>query len=62
MPAHHRFHPYEMQVIALYVSFIPGVAAVFLAFASRSLEAMRRSRKPATITRQSQPVLLERAA
>ena len=62
MPAHHRFHPYEVQTIALYFSLLPGFAAMTLAFGSRFLEKTRRARKPARMTRASLPVLLERAA
>lgn len=59
MPAHHRFHPYEIQLIALYVSFIPCFAAIFLAFAGQRLEAVRRRSKPARlVTRACQPVFL----
>lgn len=59
MPAHHRFHPYELQLIALYFSFIPCFAAMFLVFAGQRLEAARRLGKPATlVTRASQPVFL----
>ena len=59
MPAHHRFHPYEVQLIALYFSFIPSLAAIFLAFAGQRLEAIRRRGKPATlVTRASRPVFL----
>lgn len=54
MPAHHRFHPIEIQTIALFVSFIPCFAAIFLAFAGHHLEALRRARKPATIARHTQ--------
>ena len=62
VPAHHRFHPYEIQTIALYFSLLPGIAAVTLAFGSRFLEKARRARKPARVTRASVPVLLEQAA
>ncbi len=58
MPAHHRFHSYEIQTIALFVSFIPCFAAIFLAFTATHLEALRRSRKPAfMVTRASRPVM-----
>ncbi|MDP9017554.1 MAG: hypothetical protein M3N19_04475 [Candidatus Eremiobacteraeota bacterium] len=61
MPAHHRFHPYEIQTIALFISFIPCFAAIFLAFGARHLEALRRKRLPAfpqrqIVTRASRPV------
>jgi len=49
MPAHHRFHPYEIQTIALYVSMLPCFAAIVLAFAGHHLEALRRSRKPTMV-------------
>lgn len=62
MPAHHRFHPYEVQTIALYLSLLPCFAAMLLAFGSRHLERARRSRMPATLTRTSLPILLERSA
>jgi|GEM_PF-3642726 len=59
MPAHHRFHPFELKLIALYVSFIPCFAAIFLAFAGQRLDSARRRSKPATpVTRASQPVFL----
>ncbi len=49
MPAHHRFHPYEIQTIALFLSFVPCLAAMVLAFAGRHLDELRRSRKPASV-------------
>ena len=55
MPAHHRFHPIEIQTIALFVSFIPCLLAIFLAFAGQHLEALRRASKPAAIARHRQP-------
>ena len=55
MPAHHRFHPIEIQTIALLFSFLPCFAAIFLAFAGQHLEALRRARKPATMPRHSEP-------
>jgi hypothetical protein len=59
MPAHHRFHPYEIQLIALYVSLLPCLAAIFLAFAGQRLESIhRRGKPPAVVTRGSQPVFL----
>lgn len=51
MPAHHRFHPYEIQTIALFLTFIPAFMAIFLAFAGSHLEALRRSRLPAMVGR-----------
>jgi hypothetical protein len=62
MPAHHRFHPYEIQAIAFYFSLLPGIAAAALAFGTSRLEKARRARKPATLTRASLPILLERSA
>lgn len=49
MPAHHRFHPYELQSIAFVLSMVPCFAAMFLAFAGRHLEAVQRLRKPRTV-------------
>ncbi|GAC1654919.1 MAG: hypothetical protein NVS9B12_05760 [Vulcanimicrobiaceae bacterium] len=58
MPAYHRFHPIEIQTLALFLSFIPCVAAIFLAFTARHLEALRRQSTP--VTRDSRPVFTNR--
>ena len=55
MPAHHRFHPYEIQVLWLFLSLAPFVAAIFFAYTARHIEAIRRGRKPVTVA--SRPVL-----
>lgn len=58
MPAQHRFHPIEIQTIALFLSFVPCVAAILLAFTARHIEALRRTRRP--VNRASQPVFTNR--
>ncbi|GAC1504880.1 MAG: hypothetical protein NVS1B14_10570 [Vulcanimicrobiaceae bacterium] len=49
MPAHHRFHPYEIQSAAFMISMIPCFAAMFLAFAGRHVEELQRSLRPASV-------------
>ena len=61
MPAHHRFHPYEIQNAALMLSLLWPSVAIFLACTAKRLEALTRGRKPAArkalVTRSSAPVL-----
>ena len=57
MPAHHRFHPYELQSIAFMITMIPCFAAMFLAFAGRHVEALQRARKPASVAALQHSVL-----
>lgn len=58
MPAYHRFHPIEIQTIALFLSFVPCAAAVFLACTAHHIEALRRTERP--VDRSSQPVFTNR--
>ncbi|MGZ3508166.1 MAG: hypothetical protein ACXWNJ_07135 [Vulcanimicrobiaceae bacterium] len=46
MPAHHRFHPYEIQTLAFFLSLLPFFALTAIMFAARIFGNRDRARKP----------------